>query len=81
MSTTPSPVLPKLLAELAEYKRVRERLVAFAIEDPNAVMLYLQTLILSASELPGGDLLQDLQDIASHTLADTAKQAASGTTH
>ncbi len=73
--------LSTLLMQLAQYNRARSNLMNLAESDPKAVLLYLDSIALPSSDIPGGELLRDLREVATGMVADAAKGASATTTH
>ena len=81
ISTAGDVALPELVRELGAFQHARTRLLNLAREHPDAVLSYLKTVPLDFSEIPGGELLRDLETMANGTLDEAAAESHGSARH
>ena len=79
--TTGDAVMPAFVKALGTYHEVRTQLMAMAHAHPETVLLYLKSVALDFNEVPGGDLLRDLEAVAAGTLDDATSESVRSAHH
>jgi hypothetical protein len=79
--TSGDAVMPAFVKALGIFHEVRTQLMAMASAHPETVLLYLKSVPQNFNELPGGDLLRDLEAVASGTLDDATSESAGSARH
>ena len=80
-AATGDAVMPVFVRALGTFHEVREQLMDIARSHPDTVLQYLKTVPQDFTDIPGGELLRDLESLAAVTLEDAASQSLRSARH